>query len=48
MCNALIAKFYYPFVVVGLVAVVVVHGRVLEAFDNFETCLNEFIFKKHA
>ena len=37
MCNTLIAKFYYPLVVVGLVAVVVVHGRVLEAFDNLKT-----------
>ena len=47
MCYTLIAKFCYPLVVVGLVAVVVVHGRVLEAFDNLETYLNEFLVKKH-
>ena len=46
MCNTLIAKFYYPLVVVGLVAVVVVHVHVLEAVDNLETYLNEFIIKK--
>ena len=47
MCNTLIAKFYYPLVVVGLVAVVVVHVHVLEAVDNLETYFNDFIFKKH-
>ena len=47
MCNTLISKFFYPLVVVGHVAVVAVHGRVLEAFDNLETYLNEFVVKKH-
>ena len=47
MCNTLIAKFYYPPVVVGLVAIAVVHGRVLEAQENLETYLNEFLVKKH-
>ena len=47
MCNTLIAKFYYLLVVVGLVAVVVVYGRGLEAPDNLETYLNEFLVKKH-
>ena len=47
MCNTLSVKFFYPLVVVGLVAVVVVHGHVLEAPDNLETYLNEFLVKKH-
>ena len=47
MCNTLSVKFIYPLVMVGLVAVVFVHGRVLEAPDNLETYLNEFLVKKH-
>ena len=37
--------YIYPLVEVGIVSVVVVHGRVLEAFDNLGTYLNEFPFK---
>ena len=40
-------KFYYPLVVVGLVAVVAVHRHVLEAFDNLKTYLIDFLSKKH-
>ena len=42
---ALPTQPHIPLVVVGLVVVVVVHGRVLEAFDNLETYLNEFLVK---
>ena len=48
MCYIQIVHSIYPLIVVGLVAVVIVHVRVLEALDNLETYLNKFIFKKHA
>ena len=45
MCNTLISKFYYPLVVVGLVAIGIVHGHSLESFDNLETHLNQLFVK---
>ena len=48
MCYIQIVHSIYPLIVVGLVAVVIVHVGVLEAFDNLETYLNVLVYKKHA
>ena len=44
MCQS---KFVSPLVIIDLIAVVVVHGHVLDACDNLETCFNDFVVKKH-
>ena len=47
MCKTKFENIIHPFAVVGLVAVVAVHGHVLDACDNLETCFIEFLVKIH-
>ena len=45
MCKTKFENIIHPLAVVGLVAIKVVHGHVLDACDNLETCFIEFLVK---
>ena len=47
MCKTRFENIIHPLVVVGLVAVEVVPGHVLDACDNLESCFIKFLVKKH-